>query len=151
LTRVSSGPRKDLTGKQWRVLEPLLPTPSGRGRPRKWSRRQLIDGIRWRTRVGARLVEENGGVAVRRGRQAIWCAYLRGRGAASSAKSRDGVVQHEQDSGRSQARKTHRDRVPGDLELVPAVAEERCRPCLCQGHPSTHAEGHRLLRIGLQA
>lgn len=53
MTRVSSGARKDLTGKQWRVLEPLLPTSSGRGRPRKWSRRQLIDGIRWRTRVGA--------------------------------------------------------------------------------------------------
>ncbi|WP_433275050.1 IS5 family transposase [Pseudonocardia xinjiangensis] len=53
MTRVSSGARKDLTGKQWRVVEPLLPTASGRGRPRKWSRRQLIDGIRWRTRVGA--------------------------------------------------------------------------------------------------
>ncbi len=31
----------------------MLPRSSGRGRPRKWSRRQLIDGIRWRVRVGA--------------------------------------------------------------------------------------------------
>lgn len=53
MIRISSGARKDLTGKQWRVLQPLLPTSSGRGRPRKWSLRQLIDGIRWRTRVGA--------------------------------------------------------------------------------------------------
>lgn len=53
MIRVSSGARKDLTGKQWRVLRPLLPTSSGRGRPRKWGLRQLIDGIRWRTRVGA--------------------------------------------------------------------------------------------------
>jgi transposase len=53
LTRVSSGARKDLTDRQWRVLEPLLPASTGRGRPRKWARRRLIDGIRWRTRVGA--------------------------------------------------------------------------------------------------
>ncbi|MFR9807335.1 IS5 family transposase [Pseudonocardia sp. RS010] len=30
-----------------------MPAPTGRGRPHKWSRRQLIDGICWRTRVGA--------------------------------------------------------------------------------------------------
>jgi transposase len=53
LTSLSIGARKDLTDRQWRILEPLLPTPAGRGRPRKWTRRQLIDGIRWRTRVGA--------------------------------------------------------------------------------------------------
>jgi transposase len=45
--------RFDLTDAQWAVLEPLLPTPSKLGRPSKWSRRQLIDGIRWRVRVGA--------------------------------------------------------------------------------------------------
>jgi transposase len=45
--------RADLTDQQWQVLEPLLPKASGRGRPVKWPRRRLIDGIRWRIRVGA--------------------------------------------------------------------------------------------------
>lgn len=35
------------------MLEPLLPASSNRGRPPKWSRRQLIDAIRWRIRTGA--------------------------------------------------------------------------------------------------
>jgi transposase len=44
--------RADLTDAQWAVLEPLL--PAGRlGRPAKWAKRQLIDGIRWRVRAGA--------------------------------------------------------------------------------------------------
>ncbi|MEU1888644.1 IS5 family transposase [Micromonospora rifamycinica] len=46
--------RFDLTDGQWAVLEPLLPAPKRPGRPSSWSRRQLIDGIRWRIRVGAR-------------------------------------------------------------------------------------------------
>jgi transposase len=45
--------RADLTDAQWAVLEPLLPKGRKSGRPRKWSRRQLIDGIRWRGRVGS--------------------------------------------------------------------------------------------------
>lgn len=45
--------RFDLCDAQWAVLEPLLPEPSTMGRPPKWSKRQLIDGIRWRTRTGA--------------------------------------------------------------------------------------------------
>ncbi|TQN32431.1 putative transposase of IS4/5 family DUF4096 [Haloactinospora alba] len=53
MARVSIGGRNDLTDKQWRVLEPLLPARSGRGKPPTWSRRQLLDGIRWRTRIGA--------------------------------------------------------------------------------------------------
>ena len=44
--------RFDLTDAQWQRLEPLLPR-SRSGRPSRWSRRQLIDGIRWRIRVGA--------------------------------------------------------------------------------------------------
>ena len=44
--------RHDLTDAQWAVLAPLLPAP-GTGRPPKWTKRQLIDGIRWRIRVGA--------------------------------------------------------------------------------------------------
>jgi transposase len=45
--------RADLTDGQWAVLEPLLPKGRKSGRPPKWSKRQLIDGIRWRTRVGS--------------------------------------------------------------------------------------------------
>jgi transposase len=44
--------RADLTDEQWAVLEPLLPVGRKPGRPPKWTRRQLIDGIRWRTRAG---------------------------------------------------------------------------------------------------
>ncbi|MGP3925122.1 IS5 family transposase [Streptomyces sp. 8N616] len=45
--------RGDLTDAQWARLEPLLPTGKKPGRPPIWTRRQLIDGIRWRTRTGA--------------------------------------------------------------------------------------------------
>lgn len=45
--------RFDLTDEQWARLEPLLPVPQKSGRPSMWTRRQLIDGIRWRVRVGA--------------------------------------------------------------------------------------------------
>jgi len=45
--------RADLTDAQWAVLEPFLPRGTGVGRPPKWTKRQLIDGIRWRVRVGA--------------------------------------------------------------------------------------------------
>jgi transposase len=38
---------------QWARLAPLLPTGKKPGRPPKWRKRQLIDGIRWRTRTGA--------------------------------------------------------------------------------------------------
>ncbi|WP_330228469.1 IS5 family transposase [Nocardia sp. NBC_00508] len=44
--------RADLTDAQWARLEPLLPRPKKAGRPPKWTKRQLIDGIRWRTRAG---------------------------------------------------------------------------------------------------
>ncbi|WP_455678615.1 IS5 family transposase [Streptomyces althioticus] len=44
--------RGDLTDRQWAQLEPLLPVGKKAGRPRTWTRRQLIDGIRWRTRAG---------------------------------------------------------------------------------------------------
>ncbi|MEU1450100.1 IS5 family transposase [Streptomyces mirabilis] len=44
--------RGDLTDRQWARLEPLLPVGKKVGRPRTWTRRQLIDGIRWRTRAG---------------------------------------------------------------------------------------------------
>ncbi|WP_369148967.1 IS5 family transposase [Streptomyces sp. R44] len=41
--------RGDLTNGQWARLEPLLPRGIKPGRPPVWTRRQLIDGIRWRT------------------------------------------------------------------------------------------------------
>ena len=44
--------RADLTDAHWAVLEPLLPCGKKPGRPRKYARRQLIDGIRWRVRTG---------------------------------------------------------------------------------------------------
>ena len=45
--------RADLSDAQWAVLEPLLPRGRRLGRPPKWTKRQLIDGIRWRVRAGA--------------------------------------------------------------------------------------------------
>ncbi|MFF7213045.1 transposase [Streptomyces sp. NPDC008238] len=44
--------RGDLTDEQWAVLEPLLPVRKKVGRPATWTRRQLIDGIRFRVRTG---------------------------------------------------------------------------------------------------
>jgi transposase len=44
--------RFDLTDAQWAVLEPLLPRGKKPGRPVMWTKRQLIDGIRWRVRTG---------------------------------------------------------------------------------------------------
>jgi transposase len=44
--------RGDLTDKQWVVLAPLLPKGNRLGRPPVWTRRQLIDGIRFRVRRG---------------------------------------------------------------------------------------------------
>jgi transposase len=43
--------RGDLTDEQWAVLEPLLPKGTKAGRPPVWTRRQLIDGIRFRVRT----------------------------------------------------------------------------------------------------
>ena len=45
--------RADLTDAQWAVLEPQLPRGKKPGRPPERTKRQLIDGIRWRTRTGA--------------------------------------------------------------------------------------------------
>lgn len=49
---ISITARADLSDEQWRLLQPLLPANVGTGRPPKWCRRRLIDGIRWRVRVG---------------------------------------------------------------------------------------------------
>ena len=53
MTSVAVTGRADLTDAQWARLVPLLPRPKKTGRPSMWTKRQLIDGIRWRTRVGS--------------------------------------------------------------------------------------------------
>jgi transposase len=45
--------RHDLADDEWCVLKSLLPEGKRPGRPPKWGRRQLIDGIRWRIRAGS--------------------------------------------------------------------------------------------------
>src|SRR5262245_38203886 len=45
--------RFDLTDRQWTALSPLLPVGKKTGRPPVWTKRQLIDGIRWQVRTGA--------------------------------------------------------------------------------------------------
>ncbi|MFJ5901495.1 transposase [Streptomyces sp. NPDC093064] len=40
------------TDAQWARLEPLLPMGKKPGRPPTWTRQQLIDGVRFRTRTG---------------------------------------------------------------------------------------------------
>ncbi|MFD3998857.1 transposase [Streptomyces sp. NPDC058583] len=44
--------RGDLTNRQWAWFQLLL-TGHQVGWPPVWTRRQVIDGIRWRTRTGA--------------------------------------------------------------------------------------------------
>jgi transposase len=50
---VAAARRHDLTDLQWTALEPLLPAGTGRDRPRRWTIRLIIDGIRWRVRTGS--------------------------------------------------------------------------------------------------
>jgi transposase len=45
--------RAVLSDAQWAVLAPLLPSGKKPGRPPVWTKRQLINGIRWRVRAGA--------------------------------------------------------------------------------------------------
>lgn len=44
--------RHDLNDDQWALLERLLPEPTLWGRPRRWPLRGLVDGVRFRVRVG---------------------------------------------------------------------------------------------------
>ncbi len=52
MASVAAAGRHDLTDAQWTALEAVLPAGSGRGRPLKWTRRQVVNGIRWRVRTG---------------------------------------------------------------------------------------------------
>lgn len=53
MTRVAVTRRYDLSDAQWAAIAPLLPVGRRPGRPPRWTKRQLIDGIRWRIRTGA--------------------------------------------------------------------------------------------------
>ncbi len=53
MASVAVARRHDLTDAQWAVCAAALPAVSGRGRPPTWTRRQIIDGVRWRVRTGA--------------------------------------------------------------------------------------------------
>ena len=41
-----------MTHKEWALIEPLLPVPSGKGRPRRHSLREIMNGIRYVLRYG---------------------------------------------------------------------------------------------------
>ena len=53
MTTVAVAGRHDLSDAQWAALESWRPAPKRPGRPPSATKRQLIDGIRWRIRVGA--------------------------------------------------------------------------------------------------
>ncbi|MEV6296630.1 transposase [Streptomyces sp. NPDC051896] len=57
---ITSVERGSLANAQWDRLEPLLPVGKKPGRPWNWTRRRLIDGIRWRTRTGGWGSVDNG-------------------------------------------------------------------------------------------
>lgn len=42
----------DLTDQEWALLEPLLPPPTGKGRPRRWPRRIIVNAILYLLRTG---------------------------------------------------------------------------------------------------
>jgi putative transposase len=42
----------DLINEEWAALEPLLPVPKGFGRPRRYSLREITNGIRYVLRYG---------------------------------------------------------------------------------------------------
>lgn len=42
----------DLTNEEWTALEPLLPVAKGKGRPRTYELREIMNGIRYLQRYG---------------------------------------------------------------------------------------------------
>ena len=42
----------DLSDEEWQLLEPLLPAPGSTGRPIKYPRREVVNGIRYVLRTG---------------------------------------------------------------------------------------------------
>ncbi|MGK8486709.1 transposase [Nocardia asiatica] len=101
--------RADLTDAQWARLEPLLPAPKRPGRPSRWPRRRLLDGIRWRIRVGCpwRDIPPDYGswqaiyaLFRRWSRAGVWAAILRQLQAIADAAGRIGWLNcHELETG----------------------------------------------------
>ena len=52
MSTLDAATRHDLTDAQWNLLKPLLPARSRYGRPRRYTLRDLINGIRHRIRTG---------------------------------------------------------------------------------------------------
>jgi len=44
-SRNASSYQSDVTDRVWRVIEPLLPGPGTRGRPRGWPLREVVNAI----------------------------------------------------------------------------------------------------------
>ena len=42
----------DLTDRQWKLIEPYVPTPRPGGRPARYSRREIVNAILYQTRNG---------------------------------------------------------------------------------------------------
>jgi transposase len=42
----------DLTDREWAILEPLVPAPKPGGRPCRWDRREILNGIYYVVRSG---------------------------------------------------------------------------------------------------
>jgi transposase len=45
----------DLTDAEWALIAPLLPEPHARGRPRRWSNREILNAIFYVLRDGTAL------------------------------------------------------------------------------------------------
>jgi transposase len=126
--------RHDLTDAEWAVLEPLLPAAKRAGRPSKWTKRQLIDGIRWRARTGApwRDVPECYGSW-----QAVYALFRRWQLAGAWRQVVAGL----------QARADAAGLITWDVSVDAAIvrahqhaAGARARPCP-EGEPADHALG----------
>src|SRR5258705_13527517 len=44
----------DLTDREWAIIEPLVPAPKPGGRPCRWDRREILNGIYYVVRSGGR-------------------------------------------------------------------------------------------------
>lgn len=134
---VTTGGRGDLTDAQWAMVEPLLPVGTKSGRPPKWSKRQLIDGIRWRTRTGAPWRDVPArygtwqtvyGLFRRWQRSGVWAEILAALQAAADAAGRigwdvsvDSTVSRAHQHAAGARRQGQRQRAPpGGVESEPA-------------------------------
>ena len=99
--------RYDLSDGQWAAIAPLLPVGRRPGRPPRRTKRQLIDGIRWRIRTGTApgpakpFPTERATRASRRGAgRAVPGARCRARGAGRAVRARGARMRGAQGRGR---------------------------------------------------